>query len=197
MTTSLVYSHIHLYRFAMNVLYLGGYRRRFRDVIALIGDARSVCDLCFGDTIVARWCRDHDRQWTGVDINPHFCARARSEGFHVIEGDLFSLDVPLAEVYVMAGSLYHFHDRLPRFFDLVFRHTDRLILSEPVRNLSSLPGPLGSLARRGANPGNRPAPFRYDERSLLDALRQEETRLGLSSRVISKGRDLLVEIRRK
>lgn len=193
MTTSLIYSHIHVYRSAMNLLYRGRYRRRFRDVIDLIGtDTGSVCDLCFGDTMIADWCRAHLIRWTGVDLNPYFCARARRRGHHVIVGDLFSVGLPSADVFVMAGSLYHFHDRLSGLFDLVWRRTRRLILSEPVRNLSSQRGVIGWWARRSADPGDGHRTFRYGEHTLLEALGQQQARHGFTFQVVSVGRDMLV-----
>jgi Methylase of polypeptide chain release factors len=194
---SLIYSHIQLYRSAMNVLYFGGYRRRFDNVIALLGaHETSVCDLCFGDTIIADWCAANRTMWTGVDLNPSFCARARKRGHHVIEGDLLSVALPSADVYVMAGSLYHFHDRLPAVFDRVWQRTGRWILSEPVRNLSSDDGVLGRLAKRSANPGDGHAAFRYTERTLLDALREQQQRHDLTCRVVSIDRDMLVVMER-
>lgn len=124
MTTSLIYSDIRLYRVAMNLLYGGKYRRRFDAVVNLIDpDATSVCELCFGDTIIADWCRANGIRWTGVDLNPHFCANARKRGHRVIAGDLFSANLPSADVFLMVGSLYHFHGRLSQLFDKIWCRT--------------------------------------------------------------------------
>jgi hypothetical protein len=194
---SLIYSHIQVYRSAMNLLYRGGYHQRFLDVVSVIGpDVRSVCDLCFGDTVIAQWCAAHGIEWTGVDLNTHFCARARKGGYRVIEGDVLAVDLPAADAFVMAGSLYHFYDRLPALFDAVWKRTSRWILSEPVRNLSSSSGVVGRWARRSVNPGDRHAPFRFTEATLLDALRAQERRHALTSRVVSVDRDLLVLMER-
>jgi hypothetical protein len=195
--SSLVYSHIYVYRAVMNLLYKGRYRDRFDHVTAAVGDdVRSVCDLCFGDTIIAEWCRSRGIRWTGVDLNRHFCARARKMGFDVIHGDVLALDLPDADAFVMAGSLYHFHDQLPRLFDVVLQRTRRFIVSEPVHNLSSQPGALGWWARRSANPGDRPATFRYDQRTLVRALREQQDRFDFAFRIVSSDRDLLLEIKR-
>jgi hypothetical protein len=193
---SLVYSHILVYRLAMNVLYAGRYRRRFQDLVNLLDGASSVCDLCFGDTVVARWCAAHDVRWTGVDLNPHFCARARRLGYAVIEGDVLSAHLPPADVYLMAGSLYHFHDQLPALFDAIWQKTPRWILSEPVRNLSSARGLLGWWAGRSANPGDGHPTFRYTGTSLLDALREHQRRRGFTVRVVSSARDMVVVMER-
>lgn len=197
MQQSLIYSQIYLYRLAMNLLYKGQYCRRIRKIVELIEPSvRSVCDLCFGDTFIAEWCRARGISWIGIDLNHPFCERARKRGFETIEGDLLALELPNADVFVMAGSLYHFHDRLSVLFDKILGHTDRFILSEPIRNLSSQGGVLGWLAKRSANPGSGHAEFRYCEQSLLDALRQQQNRKGFSYRVVSIDRDILIEINR-
>lgn len=193
---NLIYSHIYLYRFAMTLLYKGRYYRRFRKIVELMEPSvGSVCDLCFGDTFIAEWCRARGISWIGIDHNHHFCERARKRGFGVIESDLFGLEFPDADVFVMAGSLYHFHDRLPLLFKRILAHTDRFILSEPIRNLSQL-GVLRWWAKRSAEPGSGDSEFRYNEQSLLEALRQQQNRQGFTYRVVSKDRDILIEINR-
>jgi hypothetical protein len=143
-----------------------------------------------------RWDRACSRcaiRWTGVEVNRYFCERARHAGHAVIEGDLFSVDLPHADVFTMAAALYHFHDCLPQLFDRVFSRTRRFIVSEPVRNVSS--GALGRWAKYVANPGTGHATFRYDAESLLAALRAQQQRLGCELHVISVHRDMLVEMR--
>jgi hypothetical protein len=194
---SLVYSHIAIYRIVMNLLYAGGYSARFRNILDLFGpDVRSVCDLCFGDTLIAETCRSRDIEWTGIDVNRYFCDRASQRGHRAIEGELFSVDLPKADVYVMAGSLYHFHDRLGPLLDRILARTDRFLLSEPIRNLSSSGGLLARFAKRSADPGTGDAPFRYCESSLQEALRSEQERIGFQMRIVSKKRDMLLEITR-
>jgi hypothetical protein len=178
----------------MNILYRGRYRGRFEQLFQeLDGRGPSVCELCFGDLYVARWCRARGLDWIGVDVNRGFCRRARRAGFRVIEGDVLEVDLPEADVYVMAGSLYHFHDRLDDLFDAVFRRTSQFVLSEPVRNLADLGGPIGRLARESANPGSKPAPVRYDKQTLLEAFYEQKRRVGLHVRPMFKGRDMLIQ----
>ncbi len=195
--TSFVYSHITWYRLAMNVLYGGGYRARFRRVAAQIpAGSRSVCELCFGDTWIARWCRDRDIVWTGFDLNRHFVDRASRLGFDARLGDIMASALPAADVYVMAGSLYHFHESLPGLLERILARTSRFVLSEPVRNLSSRPGLVGWLARRAANPGSGPAEFRYTATSLPEALTRCRAELGYRIAVVSQDRDLLAVLTR-
>ncbi len=197
MRRSPIYSHIWVYRGAMNVLYRGEYRRRFEDVVRLLGPGvQSVCELCFGDTVVAEWCRTNGIRWTGIDINHGFCRRARRHGFDVIEGDVLAVDLTQADVFLMAGSLYHFPSRLSELFDVIFRHTDRFILSEPVHNMSSRTGLVGWCAKRAGNAGTGDRGFRFDPTSLTEALERQQRRKGLELRVVSVNRDMLVEMTR-
>jgi hypothetical protein len=180
----------------MNVLYRGGYRRRYEQIFPLIDpQIQSVCELCFGDTLLASWCLKRGIQWTGFDLNQSFCARAQKMGFNAILGDVLSLDLPKSDAYIMAGSLYHFHSKLPELFEAILSRTKQFIICEPVRNLSSASGWIGSLAKRAANPGDGNAEFRYDERTLLGAIREQQSRLNFKYRVVTVDRDLLLEIR--
>ena len=112
---SFTYTNIQVYRLVMNVLYAGRYRRRFDELTALIGtDVQSVCDLCFADTVIADWCRAREIVWTGVDLNPSFCAAAERRGHRAIIGSVLTSDLPTADLFIVAGSLHLFHDRLPR-----------------------------------------------------------------------------------
>jgi hypothetical protein len=192
---SLIYRDVFWYRLLMGFLYRGGYRVRYERALEVIGaNVTSVCDVCFADTIIATWCREHGVRWTGIDINPVFCREARALGFDVIEGDLLAVELPRADVFVMGASLYHFHDQVPRLLDRVFARTDRFIISEPVRNLADAGGALGRVASRMTNPGTGHPAFHYNEQTLLAALRAEQERTGLQLRVVSIDREMLIEM---
>ena len=182
----------------MNLLYGGRYRARFANVQRLLEDneALSVCELCFGDTLLAEWCKARGIEWTGVDLNEGFCMRARKMGLNAIAGDIFAAQLPRADAFVMTGSLYHFHTQISDVFKLVLSRTNRFVLSEPIRNLSSSGGMIGWLAQRSGNPGDGEARFRFDKSSLLSTLKQEQKKLGFQMKIVSEDRDLLLEISR-
>jgi len=76
----------------------------------------------------------------------------------------------------MQASLYHF---LPRADQLVTQMLaaarDRVVISEPVRNLSSSELPLiGALGRRAADPGVGGHAHRFTEQTLDTLLKQFE-----------------------
>ncbi|HEV8613357.1 MAG TPA: class I SAM-dependent methyltransferase [Gemmatimonadales bacterium] len=195
--TSLVYSHILIYRLVMNVLYRGGYRTRFQRILERVPrGTRSLCDLCFGDTYIAEWCRAREIAWTGIDLNQGFCARAVRKGFHALCADVLSTELPEADVYVMAGSFFYFHNSMPRLLERILSRTRLFVLSEPVRNLASSSGFVGRLASRSTDPGSGHTPFRFDAESLVRSLRAEQSRVGFKLAIISEHRDLLVELAR-
>ena len=76
--TSIVYSHIFIYRMLMNVIYTGSYKKRFDAIMKCIATYKpgTVLELCFGDTIIANYCKQKNINWFGIDINETFVNRA-------------------------------------------------------------------------------------------------------------------------
>jgi hypothetical protein len=167
---SFIYSNIRYYRFVMSLLYKGNYYERFRTIIPYI-EGNSVTELCFGDTIIADYCRKNGISWTGLDINESFVENARRRGFTASKTDLNEAPVlPNAETCIISGSLYHFHDRLDELFSKILASAPLLIISEPVRNLSDNHGIIGKLAKASATVDGKEQPFRYTDQTLKEAL---------------------------
>ena len=60
--------------------------------------------------------------------------------------------------------------------------------------MSSQRGVLGWWAKRSANPGGGDAAFRYNEQSLVQAFCDQQKRIGFAFRVVSIGRDIVIEV---
>jgi hypothetical protein len=136
---SLVYRHLLIYRFVVNVLFLGRYAQRFDKVIALLDPERdkSVIELCFGDIYIAKWCKDHGVKYIGLDLNAHFVAGAKKRGYDVHRVNLRSeQSLPQGDVIVMMGSLYHFSDMLDELLDRVMGSCQRFVISARQRSVS-------------------------------------------------------------
>ncbi|MFI5150502.1 MAG: hypothetical protein ACHQRM_12265 [Bacteroidia bacterium] len=184
----MVYKNIYAYRLVMNLLYTGTYTKRFRAITALLNEMQpaSVFELCFGDIQVASYCREHGIKWTGWDINTGFVKYAIRKGYNaevhnVTDGTLF----PESEVCIIAGSLYHFQeDGLKPMLENIFNSTTKLIISEPVLNLSASQGLLGHMARRFSTTKLGEVPFRYNKESLLKALDKLAAPLAFRYRVV-------------
>jgi hypothetical protein len=173
----------------MNALYTFGYTERFKKVTQVLDKLHpgSVLDLCFGDTYIADHCKANNIRWTGIDLNEYFVQYAVSKGHHAIQQDLLSSQAfPKADVIVMVGSLYHFHSRVEELFGKMLEAgtSRKIILSEPIKNLSSQGGLIGAIAKRSADAGKGDEMFRYNEASLLSMLEEKSRKLNFSYRII-------------
>ena len=133
-------------------------------------------ELCCGPgTLYTRHLRRRVDHYIGLDVNGRFIETLRRAGADAREIDLGADKRPLpgADVVIMQASLYHF---LPDAEAIVKRMIaaarDRVIVSEPVRNLASSELPvIGALGRRAANPGVGSHAQRFTE-TTLDLLMQ-------------------------
>jgi hypothetical protein len=172
MRQSIVYRSVFVYRLIMNILYVGGYKKRFKNVIKLINkDDQKIVELCFGDVYIAEWCRRNRKNWLGFDVNQYFVQQAVSKGYDAkIKNLCVDQILPKSDVVVMMGSLYHFHDNITEILDSILLSTKRLIISEPINNLSRKTGIIGFIAKRATNAGQGHEMFRYNNHSLVQAL---------------------------
>jgi hypothetical protein len=180
----------------MNILYLGKYSDRFKTLIEKIRpDEKQILELCFGDIKIAEYCKTQGKGWTGFDINKEFIHFAQQKGFHASYRDIStSPEFPKADLCIMVGSLYHFHEEVDDLFEKIFSSCDRLLLSEPITNLSSNKGLLGFIARKSANAGKGKEQFRYNKASFLNILDELCMRKNLIYKVLEIKRDILVSI---
>ncbi len=165
---SLIYSSLPLYRLMMNLLYTGSYKGRMKQLSLLLQEQQHCLELCFGDTILASICKQKNMAWTGLDINNYFVHCALKRGYEAKQADVAQLTtLPIADVCVMAGSLYHFNENALSLITKMTTSAPRVIICEPVHNLSSRKGLLGWFARRSAGTSAGPAHFRYTRESFL------------------------------
>ncbi len=156
----------------MSMLYRGNYYRRYHAICKLI-TGKKVTELCFGDTIIARYCKKHHIGWTGYDINPNFIKNAAGKGYDVVPGNIKATrSFASADVCIISGSLYHFHEDVAVLFEKMLTAAPLIILSEPVINLSDRNGIIGKLAKASANVNGKEQHFRYTETTLLQTLNE-------------------------
>ena len=92
-------------------------------------------------------------------------------GFDAKQEDLVRAEVfPRADICIMMGSLYHFFPDAGIMLGKMFRAADKVVISEPVLNLSSRPGLIGFLAKRATSVGKRQESFRYNRVSIMKML---------------------------
>lgn len=193
---SLIYSGLPVYRMVMNVLYAGKYRERFEEVMRFVGpEVKRVVELCFGDIRIAEACRCRGIEWQGYDANPVFVNHARQKGFAAFEANLLEpVNLPAGDLCVMMGSFYHFHGHEGNLIAGMLKAAPQVILSEPVRNLSSAPGLVGYLARRAAGTGLGQTGFRFNDETLLSLLDELSGKAGFQYEVLSRKRDWIVRL---
>lgn len=210
MSTSLVYRSATGYELLMRALYARHYAARMRVVAEQVPAGSSVLELCCGPgTLYLRHLRGRTSAYVGLDVNDRFVARLRRRGVdarrcdlsHVAERERLpapgarvaagvAAALPSADVAIMQASLYHF---LPHAAQIVQRMLaaadDRVIISEPVRNLSTsnLPG-VALLGARAADPGVGGHAQRFTE-ATLDRLMAPYRERTLSSFTIPGGRE--------
>lgn len=158
MNASAIYRSAALYELAMLALYRRAYRARLALVARQVPARASVLELCPGPGMLYRaYLRHRGGPYRAIEVNPRFVRRLRRLGAAVERRDLRDPTSPLppADVVIMQASLYHF---LPDASGMVERMlaaaSQRVIIAEPVRNLSDSAHPLvASVARRASNPG--------------------------------------------
>jgi SAM-dependent methyltransferase len=170
-STSLVYRSARGYELVMRALYGANYSARIRIVADLVPVGASVLELCCGPgTLYRRELLTRTSAYTGIDINQRFVANLRRDGIDARVQDLSRPEPPLpaADVVLIQASLYHFLPSADRIVDrMLVAAGDRVVVSEPIRNLASSRTPIVRLVgRRAADPGVGGHAQRFTEETL-------------------------------
>jgi SAM-dependent methyltransferase len=168
---SIIYRSTRGYELLMRALYGRHYDDRMRIVAGQVPEGASVLELCCGPgTMYDRYLRDRASSYIGLDVNAGFVDRLRRQGVDARLADLATSQEPLpgADVAIIQASLYHFLPDAERIVDrMLAAAQQRVIVSEPIRNLASSETPLiGLLGRRAADPGVGGHEQRFNETTL-------------------------------
>jgi SAM-dependent methyltransferase len=169
--TSLIYRSATGYELLMRGLYGRHYADRMRSVADQVPEGSTVLELCCGPgTLYTSYLRERLSGYIGLDVNETFVTKLRAQGVDARVTDLADPDVPLpgADVAIIHASLYHFLPGADALIDrMLTAAADRIVVAEPIRNLSSsrLPG-VGVLGRRAADPGVGGHGQRFTEATL-------------------------------
>jgi SAM-dependent methyltransferase len=171
MSTSLIYRSARGYELLMRVLYGRHYEARMSVVAEQVPLGSSVLELCCGPgTLYTRHLRPRVSSYVGLDFNSGFVKKLRAEGIDARQVDLGRPGEPLpeADVVIMQASLYHFlPDARPIVEKMLAAARERMIVSEPIRNLASSSSPIVSrLGRRFTDPGVGGNARRFTEETL-------------------------------
>jgi SAM-dependent methyltransferase len=168
---SLIYSNASVYQLVMRGLYGRHHRERLRAVAEQVPAGASVLELCCGPgSLYLRHLRARVGSYVGLDANPGFVAGLQARGVDARLIDLIDGTqlLPRADVAIMQASLYHFLPDADAIVQRMLGVAERcVIISEPVRNLSSSTLPLiGTIARRATDPGVGDPADRFTETTL-------------------------------
>ena len=146
----------------MRALYGRHYAARMRAVAEQVPPGASVLELCCGPgTLYRRHLRGRVSGYVGIDVNPGFVSRLSRRGVDARRLDLAAPDgaLPAADVAIMQASLYHFlpHAERDRRPDAARPRDERVIVSEPVRNLAIQRPPGRRACSAAAPPTPEPA----------------------------------------
>jgi SAM-dependent methyltransferase len=194
-STSLIYRSAGGYELLMRVLYGRHYGSRMRSVADQVPAGATVLELCCGPgSLYLRYLHGRIGSYVGLDLNEGFVERLRRRGIDARRLDLAADADPLphADVVIMQASLYHFLPDASAIVDrMLAAASDRVIISEPVRNLASSELPIvGALGRRAADPGAGSHAHRFTEETLEELMARYRERI-LTVFAIPGGRELV------
>jgi SAM-dependent methyltransferase len=142
----------------------------------------SVLELCCGPaTLYRRYLRSRAGSYIGLDVNEGFVAALRRREIDARHLDLADSAEPLpaADVAIIQASLYHFLPAPEAIIDrMLAAARERVIISEPVRNLSTSALPfVARLGRSAADPGIGGHAERFTEATLDELMERYPERV--------------------
>lgn len=173
--TPIIYRSPKLYQLVMRLLHVGHFDARYTDLAALVPPGASIVEVCAGDArLYTRYLRKKNPHYIGLDNSPHFVEAGRKLGLDFRMFDAKKDEIPRADIVIIQASLHIFIREMDLFLDRLSKAArQKIIIAEPVRNLSSSSNPLlARLARWLTRPrgGDDYTGFRFDENSLRSLL---------------------------
>jgi glycosyltransferase involved in cell wall biosynthesis len=171
-----IYARPLLYQLVMRALYAGYLDARYDAIAAEIPEGSRVVDVCMGDgALYLKGLQSKSVSYVGLDRSPAMVRWARERGIDARQFDVTRSDPPDCDIAVIQGSLYQFlPDARPVVEKLLHAARDKVIVSEPVVNLSASRNPwLAALSRGLTNPDpTRPSSGdRFDQTRLDEFFR--------------------------
>jgi len=192
--TSLLYKNAFIYESFMRLLYGKHYKARYISVGEEIPDGVKVLDVCCGPCALYTLALRGRADYRGIDINQQFIENAAKLSVTVLPLDIRAEPLPDADYVVMQGSLYQFVPRQKEIVDkLLSGSSDKVIISEPVRNLSNSRNPLiSAIARHSTDPGTGHKEERFTEESFRAFFTANYSERIEKFKFVPGGRDFIV-----
>jgi hypothetical protein len=164
----------------MRTLYGRHFRARYVAIAGEIPERSRVVDVCAGDCyLYVEFLRQKSVEYLGLDLSANLVKWAQRHAVNARVFNLWDDDVPKAEIIVMQASLYQFAPHAETVLRKLLAAAQKtLIVSEPVRNLTSSGSPLLAwIGRRLTAPTAKCSGYsgyRFDAGSLSDLFRSFE-----------------------
>lgn len=158
-----IYSNRLLFQLTMRLLYGVNFSARYKAVAKYVPDRSQVVDVCSGDSyIYTKYLREREIDYLGLELNP-LRQHAQKKGVTVREFDLWKNTVPISDIVILQASLYQFIPDQKKIVSKLLKSTrQRLIIAEPITNLSSSRNPLiANLAKKLTMPGKSSSETQY------------------------------------
>ncbi len=141
---SLIYRSPLVYQLVMRLLHGRHYSDRYRVLADEVPAGAEVVELCAGDARLYRYfLQPKGVKYLGLDNSPHFVSAARSHGLNFRLFDASKEEIPPADVILIQASLHLFHPQIEAFISrMLDAARQHVLISEPVRNLSSSSNPV-------------------------------------------------------
>jgi hypothetical protein len=176
--SSLIYQHRTAHHLLLRLLYGRYFSARYEAVAAEVPAGSQVVDVCAGDGyLYLNYLCAKPVQYQALDISPHLVHWMQQHGIQARQFDVWQEAVPAADVVIMQASLYQFlPDAAPVVEKLLRAARQRVIITEPVRNIASSDNPaLRSIGRHWTRPETGGGVYqadRFDRVSLAALFRQ-------------------------
>lgn len=160
----------------MRLLYGRHFHARYEALASEIPAQAEVIDLCAGDAYLYRhFLRKKGVSYLGLELSPQFVVAGKAQGVPMQEFNVWSERIPAAEVVIMQASLYQFLPNAEAVVQKMLVAAQRkVIIAEPIRNLSEEDSWLGKISRALTRPRKEDKAYsgqRFNEASLRKLFR--------------------------
>jgi hypothetical protein len=197
--SSVIYRHRTAYHLLMRLLYGRHFSARYAAIAAEVPVGSSVVDVCAGDGyLYLNYLRARAVRYQALDISPQLIQWMQRHGIQAQRFDVWQATLPVADIVIMQASLYQFlPDAAPIVEKMLRAARQRVIITEPVRNIASSANPIlrfvGKRLTRPEKGGGEYQAHRFDQNSLL-ALLQPFAAFERSHE-LPGGREMLIVLR--
>jgi hypothetical protein len=187
------------YHLLMRLLYGRYFSARYEAIAAEVPAGSEVVDVCAGDGyLYLKYLRAKPVQYQALDISPRLVQWMQRHNIQARQFDVWQDALPAADIVIMQASLYQFlPNAAPIVEKMLLAARQRVIITEPVRNIASSDNPvLRLIGKRLTRPEEGNGVYqahRFDQTSLKALFQQFPTLE--QTRELPGGREMMIVLR--